>query len=308
MNHQAHLNHARKLYSIPLFELLHEAHSIHKKNFDPAKIQKCALLSIKTGGCTEDCKYCPQSAHYKTELKKEPLISIDDFKEKLLAAKSLGAERFCLGAAWKEVKDGEQFDRVLEMVRMIRTENMEACVTLGMLKASHAAKLKQAGLTAYNHNLDTSREFYPKIISTRTYDDRIETLKYISDAGISICSGGILGLGETIDDRLSLIAELASFNPQPESVPINLLVPVEGTPLVDQKCVDTVDFIKVIAIGRILLPRTRIRLSAGRAKLNNETQLLAFYAGANSIFFGEKLLTTENPDPSADFALLQQLL
>lgn len=285
---------ALELHSKPLFALMHEAHTIHQKNFDPQDIQKCQLLSIKTGGCPEDCAYCPQSAHYKTNLKKEALLDLDFVKSKITEAKELGAERFCMGAAWREVRDGEEFDAVLQMVKLVKEQGMEACVTLGMLNVDQAKKLKDAGLDAYNHNLDTSPEFYSKIISTRTYQDRLDTIQNVRDAGITVCSGGIIGMGETIQDRCGLIAELASLDPQPESVPINLLMSVEGTPLANQESVPVEELLKIISIARIMIPKARVRLSAGRIYLNEEAHLLCYYAGANSIFIGEKLLTRPN--------------
>ena len=287
---------AIELYHRPLFELLFESHKIHIQHFDPTDIQKCQLLSIKTGGCPEDCSYCPQSAHYKTNVQKESLLDLTKVHEKILEAKKLGAERFCMGAAWREVRDGEEFDAVLEMVKMVRENDMEACVTLGMVNASQAKRLKEAGLTAYNHNLDTSPEYYSKIITTRTYQDRLDTLQNVRKAGISVCSGGILGMGETIDDRCGLISVLASLDPQPESVPINLLMPVEGTPLANQKSVPIDELVKLICVTRILIPKARIRLSAGRIFLNEEAHLLCYFAGANSIFIGDKLLTRPNSD------------
>jgi biotin synthase len=265
------------------------------------------LLSIKTGGCPKDCSYCPQSAHYKTGLKKEGLMDMVEVKTAIDAARAEGAERFCMGAAWREIRDGEQFDQVLEMVRMTKAAGMEACVTLGMLKPDQARRLKEAGLDAYNHNLDTSREYYEKIISTRTYDDRLNTLRAVREAGITICSGGIIGMGETDRDRCAMLVELANLDPQPESVPINLLIPVEGTPLADQAPVDVFDLIRTVATARILMPNSRVRLSAGRLNLSREGQALAFFAGANSIFMGEKLLTRDNPETAADMKLFADL-
>ncbi len=301
------LREALRLYHLPLFELIRQSHEVHRAHHDPADIQKCTLLSIKTGGCPEDCKYCPQSAHYDTGLNREALVSVEKVQEAARAAREQGAQRFCMGAAWRQVKDGPEFDRVLEMVRSVKAEGLEACVTLGMLTPDQARRLKEAGLDAYNHNLDTSREHYARIISTRTYDDRLNTLKAAREAGLTLCSGGILGMGETADDRCSMLAELAALTPQPESVPINLLIPVEGTPLADAAPIDTIDLVRTIAVARVLMPKTRVRLSAGRTRLNREAQLLAFYAGANSIFLGEKLLTRENPHPDDDAALLGAL-
>ncbi len=298
---------AKEAYQKPFFDLIYEAHGIHRRYHDPADIQKCTLLSIKTGGCPEDCSYCPQSAHYDTGLTKENLVSLDQVRESVKNAKLHGAQRFCMGAAWRSVKDGPDFDRVLEMVKLVKEEGLEACVTLGMLNSSQAKRLKEAGLDAYNHNLDTSREYYEKIIHTRTYDDRLNTLKSVREAGITVCSGGIIGMGETAEDRCALLAELASLDPQPESVPINLLVPVEGTPLQESLPVDSMDLVRTIAVARILMPRSRVRLSAGRISLNQDAQLLAFFAGANSIWLGEKLLTRSNPAPNEDMKLLSSL-
>lgn len=298
---------ARKNYERPLMELIENAHSIHRANHDPNHIQKCSLLSIKTGGCSEDCAYCPQSAHYNTNLERHALVSLDEMKAALKTAKSNGAERFCMGAAWRNVRDGAEFDRVLDMVRAVKAEGLEACVTLGMLSESQAMRLKEAGLDAYNHNLDTSREFYPKIISTRTYDDRLDTIRSVSKIGIQVCSGGIIGMGESANDRCAMIAELANLDPQPESVPINLLIPVEGTPLQDSPPVSSLELVRTVAVTRILIPKARIRLSAGRLSLNMETQVLAFYAGANSIFLGEKLLTRANPTIDQDEQLFEVL-
>jgi len=295
---------ALRLYRSQLFELLYEAHSVHRQFHDPADIQRCYLLSIKTGGCPEDCGYCGQSAHYQTGVKREPLLNTDEVRAKARAAKERGAQRFCMGAAWRQAPDGEEFERVLQMVREVKALGMEACVTLGMLTPEQAVALKAAGLDAYNHNLDTSRQFYSQIITTRTYDDRLATLRAARAAGITLCSGGILGLGETVEDRCQMLAELAELDPQPESVPINLLMPIPGTPLENSKPVDTVELIRTIAVARILMPRSRVRLSAGRIFLSQEAQLLAFFAGANSVFIGEKLLTAPNPTAAEDEAVL----
>lgn len=288
-------------------DLLYEAHVIHRKFHDVASIQKCSLLSIKTGGCPENCSYCPQSAHYETGLDKEGLMDLDEVAGAIDRAKDEGAQRFCMGAAWREVRDGKAFDQVIEMVKMVKAKDMEACVTLGMLDEKQARRLKEAGLDAYNHNLDTSREYYDKIITTREYDDRLKTLGVVAEAGISVCSGGILGMGESDTDRCALICELANLEPQPESVPINLLIPVEGTPLEKQKPVDPLKLVRMVAVTRIFLNKSRIRLSAGRIDLSRETQTLAFFAGANSIFSGDVLLTRENPRVQEDFQLMKDL-
>jgi biotin synthase len=295
---------ALDLYRLPFFDLMYRAHSVHRSLHAPEDIQKCVLLSIKTGGCPEDCGYCSQSAHYKTGLERQPLLSVEDVLAAAKQAKKAGADRFCMGAAWRQAPEGEQFDRVLSMVRGVKSLEMEACVTLGMLTLPQAEQLKAAGLDAYNHNLDTSREYYPKIISTRSYDDRLGTLRAARQAGLSLCSGGILGLGESVRDRCAMLAELAALNPQPESVPINLLMPVAGTPLEKAPAVEVADLVRTIAVARILMPRSRVRLSAGRIHLSQEAQLLALFAGANSIFIGTKLLTARNADVSADTALL----
>lgn len=298
---------AEMLYSMPLMDLLYEAHQVHRKFHDPTDIQRCTLLSIKTGGCPENCSYCPQSAHYKTDLEKQALMPLDEVRTAAKNAKAQGAERFCMGAAWRSVKDGPEFDRVLDMIKIVKGENLEACVTLGMLTESQAVRLKEAGLDAYNHNLDTSREYYEKIIQTRTYDDRLNTLRAVRKAGITVCCGGILGMGESVSDRCAMLVELASMDPQPESVPINLLIPVEGTPLQDASPVDPLEFVRTVAVARILMPQSRVRLSAGRISLSKETQVLAFFAGANSIFLGEKLLTRPNPKSDEDETFLRSL-
>ncbi len=298
------LDRARTLYALPLLELLYQAHAVHRDHHDPGDIQRCTLLSVKTGGCPEDCGYCPQSARYPTGLEKEDLLPLQRVAEAARAARAGGAQRLCMGAAWREVKDGREFDTVLEMVRAVRAEGLEACVTLGMLTDDQACRLKQAGLTAYNHNLDTSREHYGAIITTRTYDDRLRTLRSVRQAGITVCSGGILGMGESAEDRCALLTELAGLDPQPESVPINMLVAVPGTPLGDRPPLDPLDLVRTIAVARMLMPRSRVRLSAGRVSLTPEAQILAFYAGANSIFLGEKLLTTPNPTPDEDEKVL----
>jgi biotin synthase len=299
-----HLVQALGFYRLPLFDLLFEAHSLHRKFHSTTDIQRCSLLSIKTGGCPEDCGYCGQSAHYQTGLKREPLLSVDRVRASAQAAKDRGAQRFCMGAAWRQAPEGEPFERILEMVREVKALGMEACATLGMLTPAQAVALKSAGLDAYNHNLDTSRAHYPNIITTRTYDDRLDTIRSARAAGLTICSGGILGLGETAEDRCQMLAELAGLDPQPESVPINLLMPIEGTPLGKSTPVSSIDLIRTIAVARLLMPSSRVRLSAGRIQLSQEAQLMAFFAGANSIFIGEKLLTAPNPTVSADEPVL----
>jgi biotin synthase len=297
----------RAVYDLPLPELLFRAMQVHRAHHDPADVQRCALLSIKTGGCPEDCGYCAQSAHYKTGVKAEPLMGVDEVRERAARARALGATRFCMGAAWREVKDGPQFESVLEMVREVRRLGMEACVTLGMLSDEQARRLAEAGLTAYNHNLDTSRRHYDQVITTRTYDDRLQTLRAVQRAGIAVCCGGILGLEETEEDRLLLLAELAALDPPPESIPINCLMPMPGTPLEKAEPVDAIQLVRLIATARLAFPRARVRLSAGRDRMSRELQVLCFLAGANSIFFGEKLLTAPNPSASDDAALFRAL-
>jgi len=295
----------RKLYDRPLFSLLDEARAVHQANHPELEVQLCTLLSVKTGGCPEDCKYCTQSSHYETSVGPEKMLDVDEVLAAARRAKDAGSTRFCMGAAWREVKDGPAFDRVLSMVRGVKSLGLEACVTLGMVTTDQAVKLKEAGLDAYNHNLDTSRQHYRSIISTRTYDDRLRTLENVRAAGVTVCSGGIIGMGESVDDRCDMLRTLANLDPQPESVPINALVPMEGTPLGALPPVDPLELVRMIACARILMPRARVRLSAGRTELSREAQLLAMYAGANSIFYGDKLLTTSNPAEDGDRALLR---
>jgi biotin synthase len=297
----------RAIYDLPLPELMLRAAEVHRTHRDYSDVQRCALLSIKTGGCPEDCGYCSQSAHYDTPVERTPLMTVEDVQAKAEQAKAAGATRFCMGAAWRSPKDGPEFDRVLDMVRVVRSLDMEACVTLGMLSESQAQRLADAGLTAYNHNLDTSRRFYPEIVSTRNYDDRLDTLRAVSKAGISVCCGGILGMGETEDDRLMMLVELANLETPPESVPINCLMPSQGTPLQMAPPVDSVELVRLIAVARIAFPRARVRLSAGRDRMSRELQILCFLAGADSVFFGEKLLTAPNPDETADAALFRAM-
>jgi biotin synthase len=298
-------NSVRALYNRPLFALLDEARAVHRGSFPEYEVQLCTLLSVKTGGCPEDCSYCPQSSHYATGASPERMLDVEDVLAAARQAKENGSTRFCMGAAWREVKDGPAFDRVIAMVRGVKNLGLEACVTLGMLSETQAHRLKQAGLDAYNHNLDTGREHYRSIVSTRTYDDRLRTLANVRAAGITVCCGGIIGMGESVDDRCDLLATLANLVPHPESVPINALVRVPGTPLGHLPPVDPMDLVRMIACARILMPSARVRLSAGRAELTREAQVLAMYAGANSIFYGDKLLTTPNPDADADRALLR---
>ncbi|MBI2805964.1 MAG: biotin synthase BioB [Planctomycetes bacterium] len=297
----------REVYFTPLPDLLFRAAQAHRLHHDPADIQRCVLLSVKTGGCPEDCGYCAQSARFKTGVEATPLMNLDEVRAKATRAKELGATRFCMGTAWREVKDGPQFEQVLDMVRVVRDLDMEACVTLGMLSDRQATRLAEAGLTAYNHNLDTSREYYPHIISTRTYDDRLRTLQSVQDAGISVCCGGIIGMGESEDDRLRLLVELANLAKTPESVPINCLVPIAGTPLENAGPVDSIELVRLIATARIAFPQARVRLSAGRDRMSRELQVLCFMAGANSIFFGDKLLTAPNPSAEGDAQLFRAM-
>lgn len=298
---------ALELLEAPLMELLYKAQGIHREYHEDNTVQLASLLSIKTGACPEDCKYCPQSAHYakKTGLKKETLMDVDAVLEKAKIAKEAGASRFCMGAAWKQVRDGEEFDKVISMVEGVTEMGMEACVTLGMLNQDQANRLAKAGLKAYNHNLDTSPEFYEKIITTRTYQDRLDTLECVRNSGVTICSGGIIGMGETLKDRARMLEILANLDPQPESVPINALVPVQGTPMGERDRIDPLELVRMIATARIMMPKSRVRLSAGREMLNREAQILCLMAGANSIFYGEKLLTTANNDVAEDQAMIK---
>jgi biotin synthase len=296
------------LLTTPLIDLLYRAQTVHRRHQDGA-VQLASLLSIKTGGCPEDCAYCPQSAHYArgTGVAREALMPVETVLAAARQARDAGATRFCMGAAWREVRDGAEFDGVLAMVRGVRALGMEACATLGMLAPHQARRLAEAGLTAYNHNLDTSPEFYGEIISTRDYGERLETLGHVRDAGITLCCGGIIGMGETIADRARLLEVLATMDPHPESVPINALVAVKGTPLADRPPVDPLDLVRMCAAARIAMPAARVRLSAGRARLTREAQTLCFLAGANSIFYGEKLLTTANNDADGDRDLIAAL-
>jgi biotin synthase len=299
-------NEIQKLYHSSLINLVRKSSQIHDLNFHENTIQASALLSIKTGGCPENCSYCPQSAHHQTEIKKTKILNKEEVLLRANLAKQAGATRFCMGAAWREVKDGADFDHVLELVTTVSKMGLETCCTLGMLSKDQARRLKQAGLKFYNHNIDTSPEFYKKIIQTRTFEDRRDTLKSVRDAGLSICTGGILGMGEDDTDRIAFISELISMDPQPESITVNLLVPIHGTPLENQKPIDPFILVRVISILRIKAPRSMIRLSAGRTGLSDETQFLCFLAGANSIFLGDKLLTSPNPDIQMDSVLLDK--
>jgi biotin synthase len=297
----------QSVYHLPLPELMFRAAQVQRAHHEPADIQRCALLSVKTGGCPEDCGYCAQSAHYQTGVPATPLLSLEEVRARALRAREMGATRFCMGTAWREPKDGPQFDRILDMVRVVRALGMEACVTLGMLTGDQARRLAAAGLTAYNHNLDTSRRYYPSIISTRTYDDRLRTLEAVQEAGIAVCCGAIVGMGEHEDDRLMLLVELAQLDPPPESIPINCLVPIAGTPLENAAPVEAIELVRLVATTRIAFPKARVRLSAGRDRMSRELQILCFLAGANSIFFGDKLLTAPNPSIDGDADLFRAM-
>jgi biotin synthase len=298
----------QRIYTIPFFDLLERARSTFSSRWNKSEVQLCTLLSIKTGGCSEDCGYCAQSARYQTGIRAERLMDPQDVLEVARRAWENGSTRFCMGAAWKGVRDGEaRFEQVLEIVRAVSQLGMEVCVTLGQLSLSAAKKLKEAGVTAYNHNLDTSEEFYPQIVSTHTYKDRLETIRAVQQANISVCCGGIIGMGETELDRLKMLEVLTNLDPAPESVPINCLMPMPGTPLADQSPVDVFELVRLIATTRIALPEAKVRLSAGRTRLSKEAQALCLFAGANSIFYGDKLLTAENPGVDHDRELLMAL-
>ncbi len=303
IRHDWTLQEVRAIHDLPALDLIHRAQLVHREHFGDHGVQLCSLLSVKTGGCPEDCAYCPQAARYSTGVEAQPLMDVHDVVEAAREAREAGATRFCMGAAWREVKDGPQFDQVLEMVRGVKALGLEACCTLGMLSGDQARRLKEAGLDAYNHNLDTSREKYGDIVTTRSYEDRLRTLQNARAAGISVCCGGILGMGESIDDRCELLRTLAAQDPHPESVPINALVPVSGTPLGAMLPVSTLEMVRAIATARILMPRAIVRLSAGRQHMTDEAQLLCMLAGANSVFFGDRLLTTGNPSYAEDMAL-----
>lgn len=305
--HPSSLEKVLALFERPLLDLVFEARQVHVRHHQNNAVQLCTLLSIKTGACPEDCAYCPQSARYDTEVEVERLMDLDAVLAEAAAAKAKGATRFCMGAAWREVREGPAFDQVLGMVRGVKALGLEACCTLGMLTDAQAKALREAGLDAYNHNIDTSPTFYGKIISTRRYEQRLETLERVRRAGITVCSGGIIGMGESVADRAAMLHTLANLDPPPESVPINALVPVKGTPLADRPPIDPLEMVRCIAVARILMPRAMVRLSAGRTALTREAQVLCLMAGANSIFYGERLLTTPNPEVTADDKLLTDL-
>ncbi len=306
LRHDWSVAEVKALYELPLMDLVYRAQSVHRAVWKENKVQLCSLLSIKTGGCPEDCAYCPQAARHDTGVKAEKLMQVNEVLTSAKEAREAGATRFCMGAAWREVKDGPQFDSVLEMVKGVKALGMEACCTLGMISETQAKRLKAAGLDAYNHNLDTGESHYADIISTRTYQDRLRTLSFVRDAGIEVCSGGIIGMGESVEQRCEMLATLANQVKHPESVPVNALVAVEGTPLEKQKRVETTEMVRMIATARILMPASMVRLSAGRLQMSEEAQLLCMLAGANSIFFGDRLLTTSNPEFAADMALLEK--
>ncbi len=294
------------LFSMPFLDLIFLAQTLHRTFFPEKTVQLSTLLSIKTGACPEDCAYCPQSGHYKTPYEKEALMTVEAVKEKAKAAKENGSTRFCMGAAWRNPPE-KAFPKIVEMIQEVKALGLETCMTLGMLTQAQAHALQAAGLDYYNHNLDTSPEYYSKIISTRTYDDRLNTLQHVRDAGLKVCCGGIVGMGETQQDRVAFLQQLANLPTHPESVPINRLVPVAGTPLAQAQAIDALDFVRTIAVARILMPASKVRLSAGRETMSDEMQTLCFLAGANSIFYGEKLLVTANPQASKDRQLLQRL-
>jgi biotin synthase len=294
------------LFALPFNDLLHQAHDVHRRHFDPNTIQLSTLLNIKTGGCQEDCKYCAQSVHYDTGLGAGRLLDRDEIRAAAGRAKAAGAARFCMGAAWRELKDRD-VPRIADIIADVKALGLETCMTLGMMAPAQAQALHAAGLDYYNHNIDTSAEFYANIITTRTYQDRLDTIGAVRDAGIKVCSGGIVGMGEARTDRAGMLMTLAALDPHPESVPINLLVPIEGTPLGGTPPLDPFELVRTIAVARILMPRAHVRLSAGRRSLTDEAQALCFHAGANSIFYGDRLLTTDNPDHEKDLALFDRL-
>lgn len=306
LRHNWQLNEVNALFNQPFNDLLFQAQTIHRVHFDPNEVQVSSLLSIKTGSCSEDCGYCPQSARYDSGLNSEALMPVDEVLKSAQSAKDQGASRFCMGAAWRSPKD-KDIARVVEMVQGVKAMGMETCVTLGMLTDEQTRTLKEGGLDYYNHNLDTSEDYYSEVITTRTYQDRLDTLGRVRDAGINVCCGGIVGMGENADDRANLLIELANLPKHPESVPINMLVQVEGTPLMGIEVLDPFMFIRMIAVARLLMPESRVRLSAGRAEMSDEMQALCFFAGANSIFYGDKLLTTDNPMTNHDLALFERL-
>ena len=298
----------QKIHDLPFFELIQKSRNVHQANWSQNEVQLCTLLSIKTGGCSEDCSYCAQSARYNSGVDSERLMEKEAVMERARAARESGSTRFCMGAAWRGVRSGtKRFEQVLDIIEDVSDLGMEVCVTLGEVGPDEAKRLKEAGVTAYNHNLDTSREHYPNIVTSHTYDDRLRTIRNVQDAGMSVCCGGILGLGETTEDRLKMIEVISEFNPQPESVPINSLMPMPGTPLDGTEPVSVFDLVRMIAVARIALPKAKVRLSAGRTQLSPEAQAMCFFAGANSIFYGDKLLTAANPAVERDLKLIEEL-
>ncbi len=306
VRHDWQLSQIRELYQLPMNDLLFKAQTIHRQNFEPNQVQTSTLMSIKTGACPEDCAYCPQSGHHNTGLSKEQLVALEKVVAAAKQAKQTGATRFCMGAAWRSPR-GKDFPVVIEMVKAVKQLGLETCMTLGMLTGEQATELQQAGLDYYNHNLDTSEEYYDQIITTRTFEDRLQTLAHVRDAGMKVCAGGILGMGETVNDRLGLLQALANLPEHPQSVPINQLIAVKGTPLEDAEAIDSFDFVRMIAVARIMMPQSYVRLSAGRENMSDEMQAMCFFAGANSIFYGDKLLTTDNPEVDSDIQLFQRL-
>lgn len=296
-----------EIYNQPFMDLLYKAATVHRQNHDPNTVQVSTLLSIKTGGCSEDCGYCPQAARYHTNIEGNDLMSVSQVKAQALRAKEAGSSRVCMGAAWRNVKDGKEFDEVLEMVRTINRLDLEVCCTLGMITENQAKRLAEAGLYAYNHNLDSSEEYYKEVISTRGYQDRLDTIENVRKTAVTVCSGGIIGMGESAEDRAGMLVALSTLNPQPESVPINALVAVEGTPMEEQEPVSIWEMVRMIATTRIVMPETQVRLSAGRTQMSREGQAMCFFAGANSIFAGDKLLTTPNPDVNEDMEMFKML-
>lgn len=297
----------KEIYEMPFPDLLFKAMQVHREHHRSDVVQYCTLSNIKSGGCSENCSYCSQSARYNTGVDAEKLISVESVVEQAQCAKNAGSTRFCMGAAWRSPRNGKDFDNIIEMVKQVNSLGMETCMTLGMLTEEQAVRLKEAGLKAYNHNLDTSPEYYDKVVTTRTYQDRLDTIKHVQNAGISVCCGGILGLGESREDRIGLLTTLANLDPQPESVPINALLPMGGTPLAENKVIDPIEMARACATARILMPKARVRLSAGRTNMSNEAQALCFLAGANSIFAGDKLLTAPNPGEDKDSILMEML-
>jgi len=306
VRHDWQISQIRELYQLPMNDLLFKAQTIHRQHFEPNQVQTSTLMSIKTGACPEDCAYCPQSGHHNTGLSKEQLVALDKVVTAAKQAKETGATRFCMGAAWRSPR-GKDFPVVIEMVKAVKQLGLETCMTLGMLTGEQANELQQAGLDYYNHNLDTSEEYYDQIITTRTFEDRLQTLAHVRDAGMKVCAGGILGMGESVNDRLGLLQALANLPEHPQSVPINQLIAVKGTPLEDAEAIDSFDFVRMIAVARIMMPESYVRLSAGRENMSDEMQAMCFFAGANSIFYGDKLLTTDNPEVDRDIQLFKRL-